>query len=83
VCLLTLSVTVLINIYITRKDCGCVFTDGTCDCVKVIFILHERTVVVRLLTVCVNVLCTKYITLQDCSCGFIEVTCDCVKVIFI
>jgi len=33
-----------------------VFTDGTCDCVKLIFTLYDRTVALCLLTVRVTVL---------------------------
>ena len=42
---------------IISQDCSCVFNDGTCDCVKVIFIgEHDRTVAVCLLTLRVTVL---------------------------
>ena len=38
-CLLTGSVTVLRKYFIANwQDCSCVFTDGTCVCVKLIFI---------------------------------------------
>ena len=63
------------------QNCNCVFTDGTCDCVMVIFILY-RTVAVCLLTV--RVLCYGNIYMvQDCSSVFTDSTCDCVMVIYI
>jgi len=57
-CLLTEGVTVLKQyLYDNMTGFSCVFTDGTCDCVKVIFIWqHDRIVALCLLTVCVTVL---------------------------
>ena len=56
-------------------------TDGTCDCVMVIFIWY-RTVDVCLLTLVVTVYGNIYME-PDCSCVITDGTCDCVMVIFI